>query len=156
MSAEIKYFKTTNSLGGEITSNELVSASIGAIFKDTTSAEAIAGKTEYACIYIKNTGDSIAKVVKQWFLSNTPSADTQDSIGIGTSGVDGEEQSIANSKTAPVGVAFSAAANEAACLNFPDLDIGKFHALWIKRVTQPNASSIAVDNSVFRTKVDTL
>lgn len=156
MPAAIKHYKAASNLGGAISANEVVTASLGELFTNTTSQEAIDGKTEYVCIYIKNTGDSLAEVVKQWILSNTPSTDTEDAIGLGSSGVNGVEQEIANKNAAPVGVAFSAAANEAACLNFPDLDIGKFHALWIKRVTQPNASSIAVDNSVFRTKVDTL
>lgn len=156
MPAAIKHYKAASNLGGAISANEVVTASLGELFTNTTSQEAIDGKTEYVCIYIKNTGDSLAEVVKQWILSNTPSADTVDAIGVGASGINAAEAAIANKNTAPSGVVFSAAADEANCLSYPDLAVGDFHALWIKRVTQPNASSIAVDNSVFRTKVDTL
>ncbi len=156
MPAIIKYLKTANNLGGPVTENELLSASFGALLDNTKSAEAAAGKTEYACIYIKNTGDSLAEVVKQWLLSNTPSEDTEDSIGVGASGVNGEEQVVADKNTAPVGVVFGLASTEAGCLNYPDLNPGDFHALWLRRVTSPNAAPIALDNSVFRTKVDTI
>lgn len=158
MAAVIQYYKSAKagSLGGAITVNEVTNALLGDIFGNTTSEEAVAGKTEYACIYIKNTGDSLAEVVKEWILSNTPSADTADAIGVGTSGVNGVEQEVANKNTAPVGVTFSAAANEAACLNFPNLAAAQFHALWIRRITQPNASAIAIDNTVLRNKVDTI
>lgn len=158
MAAAIQYYKSTKtgSLGGAITVNEVTSALLSELFGNTTSQEAIDGKTEYVCIYIKNTGNALAEAVKQWILSNTPSADTEDAIGLGSSGLNGVEQEIANKNSAPVGVTFSAAANEAACLNFPDLAATDFHAIWVRRITQPNASAIAIDNTVLRNKVDTI
>lgn len=153
---EIKYFKTTNGLGGAKTATEVTSGLLSDIFAQTPSVEADAGKTEYACIYVQNTnGVDTGTAVKQWLLSNTPSTDTEDTIGLGSSGAGGTEPTIANKNTAPTGVTFSLAANEAGCLNIPDLGPGAFHAIWIKRVTSPGASGIAVDNSVIRTKMDT-
>jgi len=155
LDGKIKYFKTLNGLGGAKLASELTSALLSELFAQTPSAEADAGKTEYACIYVQNThATAVATTVKQWLLSNTPSPSTVDSIGLGTSGVDGEEQAIANKNTAPAGVAFSLAANEASCLNLPDLAGTKFHALWFKRVTSAGAAGINVDNSVLRTKAD--
>lgn len=156
LAGEIKYFKTTNSLGGAKTATEVTSGLLSDIFAQTPSAEADTGKTEYACIYVENTnGVDTGTTVKQWLLSNTPSADTEDTIGFGTSGVDGVEQTIANKNTAPTGVIFSLAANEAGSISLPDLGPNKFHAVWIKRVTSPGAAGIAIDNSVIRTKMDT-
>ena len=43
-----------------------------------------------------------------WIASNTPSADTTIEIALGSSAVNGTEQTIANESTAPTGVTFSA------------------------------------------------
>lgn len=158
MAAAIQFYKSTKagSLGGAITATELANATLADLFPNTTSEEAASGKTHYACIYIKNTGVDVATTVKQWILANTPSADTDDAIGVGTAAVNGTEQEVASSSVAPTGVTFSAAANEAACLNLPDLAAGAHIALWIRRITSPGAASRAVDNTVLRNKVDTV
>ena len=125
------------------------------IFANTSSEEAASGKTEYAAFMFKtHNGSDTGTAVKVWLLSNTPSADTVDTIGIGTSGVDGVEQTISDKNTAPAGVSFETAIDEANCLNLPDLEWGNFHAIWVKRVTSGAASAIGVDNSVIRTKMD--
>ena len=43
-----------------------------------------------------------------WIASNTPSADTTIEIALGSSAINGTEQTIANENTAPTGVTFSA------------------------------------------------
>lgn len=153
---QIKYFKTTNGLGGNKLSTELTSALLNDVFSQTSSAEADAGKREYACFYVQNTnGTDTATAVKQWLVANTPSESTVDTIGLGSSGAGGDEPAIPNKNTAPTGVVFSLAANEVGCLNLPDLGPNQFHAIWIKRVTSAGAAGINIDNSIIRTKVDT-
>ena len=79
------------------------------LFDDKSSAEATAGRIEYRCFYVHNAHASLTYLApKIWIQTNTPSADTTVDIGLGTSAVNGTEQTVANETTAPVGVTFSA------------------------------------------------
>ena len=154
-STDMKLFKTTNNLGGTITSNELVSASLGALFATITGAEATSGVVKYACLYIRNKNATLTlSTVKQWLLYNTPSVNTEVKFGIGTSIKNGTEQTIANELTSPVGVSFSLATNEAGSIAFPNLDADDYQSLWIELTISPGATATALDNFVIRNKGD--
>lgn len=155
-SSDIKYYKTTNNLGGAKTANEVANATLAEIFANTSSAEALTGSVRFACIYVENTHASLTlSVVKQWLVSNTPSTDTHCQIGLGSSGVDGTEQTITDENDAPTGVTFSDAIDEDNAILLPDLAAGEHQAIWIRWETDANAAAINVDNAVIRIKGDT-
>ncbi|MBO9492218.1 hypothetical protein J7384_17790 [Endozoicomonas sp. G2_1] len=155
LATQLPYYKTTNGLGGAITSNKLTSAKLGDLFPHTTSDEARDGKTEYACIYIKNEHASeLAQLVRNFIVSNTPSAGTVISIGAGTSAVNGVEQAISDINTAPSGVSFSTANGLANAINRPNLPAGQHMAIWVRKVTSPGTAGVSVDNAVIETRVD--
>lgn len=153
---ELKFFKSTNDLGGAITATEIVTATLQNLFNNITGDESAAGITLYNCIYLSNENGSLElSAVKAWLLQNTPSADTDVAIGLGTSAVNGTEQTIANEETAPAGVTFSSAANEGAALAMPNIPAGQHKALWIRLTVSPGASAVALDNMIIRWKGDT-
>lgn len=140
------------SLGGVISSTD-ASASI---FDNVGSAEAAAGDTEYRCVYVKNNHGSLTLTApKVWIQANTPSGDTSVEISLGTSAVNGTEQTVVDENTSPTGTSFSSAANEGAGLSLGDLAPGATKAVWVKRIVTA-AAAAANDSFTLRVKGDTL
>lgn len=140
------------SLGGAASTTDAGST----IFDNVSSAEAAAGDTEYRCVYVRNNHGALTLTSpKVWIQANTPSGDTAIEISLGTSAVNGTEQTVADENTAPVGTLFSAAANEGAGLPLGDLAPGATKAVWIKRIINA-AAAAANDSFTLRVKGDTL
>lgn len=143
------------SLGGAISANA-VSSSTNALFDYVSGDESAAGDVEYRCIYVRNAHATLTLYgAKVWVPTNTPSADTDVAIGLGTSAIDGTEQTIADESAAPVGVAFSAAANEGAALAIGDLAPGQHKAIWIRRTVTAGAAAYNNDGCTWTVKGDT-
>lgn len=140
------------SLGGAQSSTDAPAG----VFDTVSSSEAAAGDTEYRCIYVVNSHGSLTlQNAKVWIQANTPGADTEVEIGLGTTAVGtGNEQTIADESTAPSGVTFSAAASEGAALSIGDIPAGSHKAIWFKRTV--NAAAAAANETFnIRTKGDT-
>jgi hypothetical protein len=106
----------------------------------------VAGLVEYRCIYLHNaSGADTMIAARAWVISNTPLAGTTLDIGVGTSAVNGTEQTIANEATAPVGVTFSAPAAAASGLALGDIPAGQHRALWLRRTVTAGSGSSASD-----------
>lgn len=134
------------SLGGAISTTEVDDVTtLHNLFDKVTSDETTSGAVEYRCVYIKNTNATLTwEAVKAWVDSNTPSADTTLAIGLGSSAINGTEQTVADEVTAPVGVTFSEPANKAAGLTIGDIPNGQHKAIWLRRTV--NAGSSAYNN----------
>jgi hypothetical protein len=144
-----------NSLGGAISTTQ-ASPNPNELFDIVSGNEAAAGTTEYRCIYIKNDHPSLVLfTVRVFIATNTPSPDTTVEIALGTSALNGTEQTIANEATAPSGTSFSTAANEGAALSIGDIPAGQHKALWIKRIVSPGAAAFDADGVTIRVKGDT-
>ncbi|MEJ1381334.1 MAG: hypothetical protein RPT95_10270 [Candidatus Sedimenticola sp. (ex Thyasira tokunagai)] len=143
------------SLGGVISSNA-VGAGLHNLFDIVGSDEAAAGDTEGRCVYIKNNHATLTlQNAKVFVNSESPSAETDEEIGLGSSAIDGTEQTVADEDTAPVGVAFSQANGEANALAIGDLAPGQTKAIWIKRTISAGASAYNNDGTQIRIKGDT-
>lgn len=126
------------SIGGAKSSVEAASNLLDAV----SSSEALAGDIEYRCYYVHNAHATLTlENAVAWLSANTPSADTTLDIGVGTSAVDGTEQTVANENTAPVGVTFSAAATEGAAVALGNITPSQHCSVWIRRTV--NASTAA-------------
>lgn len=126
-----------------------------AYFDDVTSAEAVAGDIEYRCIYVKNTHASLTLIgATVWIQTNTPSTSTDAAIGLGTSAINGTEQTVANENTAPTGVTFSSPTSFATGLSIGDLAAGAHKAVWVRRTVTAGAAS-ASDGFTLRVQGDT-
>ena len=121
-----------------------------------SSAESSAGDTEYRCIYVKNTHASLTlQSAKVWIQTQTPSSDTSVEIALGSSAVNGTEQTVANEGTAPTSVTFSTAAGEGNALSIGNIPNGQHKAIWIKRIVSAAASAANDDSYVLSYAGDT-
>lgn len=143
------------SLGGAISSTEMT-ANLHNLFDQVSSAESTAGDTEYRCFYVKNSHGSLTlQSSKVWIQSNTPSAGTAVRIALGTSAVNGTEQTIVDESTAPTGVTWSTAVDEANGLSIGDIPAGQHKAIWVERVVSAAAGAYNDDQATIRVKGDT-
>lgn len=133
------------SLGGA-KSSTVMSGSVDALFDATSAAEAVAGDVEYRCVYLhNNSGTDTMTNARVWISANTPLAGTALAIGVGTSAVNGTEQTIADESTAPTSVSFSEPASAAAGLALGTIPPGQHRAIWLRRTVNAGSGSSAND-----------
>ena len=146
------------SLGGARSSVELVDNTDNNLFDDVSGDEHTAGRTEYRCIYVKNSHGSLTlSGAKVWRSSHSPGSDTTVAIGVGTAAVNGTEQTVANETTAPSGVTFSTAATDRSSgLALGDLPAGQHKAVWIRRVVTAGSTPQAAASVGVQAGGDTL
>lgn len=143
------------SLGGAKSSTE-IGTSLHNLFDIVGSAESAAGGTKYRCFYVYNAHATLDLENAVIFIqSNTPSADTSVEIAVGSSAVNGTEQTVANESTAPTGVTFSAAANLGAALALGTIPAGEHRAVWVKRIVSADAAAYNDDQVTLRVQGDT-
>lgn len=146
---------TDASLGGAISTTQ-IGTGVHNLFDQVGSAESSAGDTEYRCFYVKNAHGTLAlQAAKIWITSNTPSTSTAVRIALGTSAVNGTEQTIGNESTAPSGVTWSTAVDEANALSIGDIPAGEHKAIWVERVITAGAGAYDDDQATIRVKGDT-
>jgi hypothetical protein len=140
------------SLGGAKSSNQASSA----IFDNVSAAEAAAGDIEYRCVYVHNNHATLTlESAVLWIQTNTPSSGTAVDVGLGTSALNGTEQTVGDENTAPSGVTFSAAANKGAGISLGNIPAGQHRAVWVRRTTTAGAA-VAADSFTLRTEGETL
>lgn len=133
------------SLGGAKSANA-ASSSVDQLFDQVSSVEAVAGDVEYRCIYLHNanaTSAMLSAVV--WISANTPLAGSTLAIGVGTSAVNGTEQTVADETAAPAGVTFSEPASQGASLALGDIPASQHRAIWLRRTITAGAGASAND-----------
>lgn len=113
------------------------------LFDDVTKAEALAGSTEFRCIYLKNdhSTDGIDGAAI-WIHIDAVGGDSI-ALGLDPAGVGATGTTIADETTPPVGVTFSTPTTEAGALLIPAMAAGESIAIWIRR-TVPAVTSTAV------------
>lgn len=141
------------SLGGAM-SSEAVSTSLNGLFDLVSSAEALAGDTEYRCIYVLNTGATTALGAKLWIQSNTPNSDNQIAIALGGEGLNGTAETPGDESTAPTGETFSEPSSEGAGLTLGDMDQDEYYPVWIRRTVDTAAAADASETFTLRVKYD--
>ena len=140
------------SLGGAKSSTEMSTD----LFDDVGSSEASAGDVEYRCIYVHNGHGSLTmEASKVWIQTNTPSVDTTVAIGLGTSAINGTEQTVPNESTAPSGVSFSSPSTEGTALSIGNVPFGQHKAVWVRRTVSASAAAYTNDTFTIRVKCDT-
>lgn len=144
------------SLGGVISSNAVVDATLNNLFDNVSGAESEAGDVEYRCVYVRNGNATLTmQNAVVWIQTNTPAAGSTIDIGLGTSAINGTEQTVANESTAPSGVTFSAAATEGAAISLGNIPTGQHCAFWIRRTITAGAAAYNNDSVTLRIKCET-
>jgi len=143
-------------LGGAISTTQITSAALHNLFDIVSGDEAAAGDIEYRCLYVKNAHATLTlQNAKVWVQTETPSGSSDEEIGLGTSAVNGVEQTVADESTAPSGVTFGQANGEGAALSIGNIPAGQHKAIWVKRTISASAPAVDSDASVLRVKGET-
>ena len=154
---EIKYFESTNNLGGAITAVEVVDATLHNLFDLVSSDGALLGETNYRCIYVKNVNTSLTLIeALLYIVANTPLTSTELAIGVGTSINGGVEQIIPDEDTAPPGVVFSDLIGSGNGLPLGNLITGGHQAIWLRRIVAVDASAAAGDGATISVQGNTV
>lgn len=139
------------SLGGA----KSVQPAPASLFDSVSGAEASVGDVEYRCIYVHNSSSTNAMVgATAWLNANTASTSTDMAIGLGTSSINGTEQSVANESAAPAGVTFSAAATKATGIALGNIGAGQHRAVWIRRTVIAGAAAVGSDSATIRVECE--
>ena len=143
---DLKFYESldTSSLGGGI-STFVVPTGLNLFYDDVDFDEALTGSTSYRCFYVKNENLSDTYTGAAIYIAvRTPSPSTSCELGLGTSGLNGTEQSITAEEIAPVGVNFFAT-SEGSPLAIGDLGPNEYYPVWIKRIVAPEAAGASND-----------
>jgi hypothetical protein len=139
------------SLGGAKSAN----AASASIFDKVLAGESSAGDVEHRIIYVHNShGTLTLDNAVLWLPVNTPSANTIVEAGLGTSAMNGTEQTIADENTPPVGVTFLVAATKGAGVALGNIPPGQHRAVHLRRTVTAGAAA-ANDNFTMRVEGDT-
>ncbi|MDD5006663.1 MAG: hypothetical protein PHS33_09220 [Candidatus Omnitrophica bacterium] len=134
------------SLGGDISTTELVDNTLHNLFAKVGAAEALAGSVKYRGIYIKNTHGTLAYEDAIAYISTqTTSTDTSAKISVADEGQDASMQAIVDEDTAPSGEVFSTADGTANGLALGNLAAGSYIGLWIERTVDASATAFGSD-----------
>jgi len=156
------------SLGGVISTTEVTDDTLNNLFDVVSGSEAETGETEYRAFYITNEHGTLTLYdAKVWIYSDTPSTDTDISVGIEGS-VGSPIQTVADEDTAPVTTSFKDASGDSGkwlttaetagdtyYTSIGNLAPGETIGVWVKRVVDASASAYANDNCVLKVQGDT-
>lgn len=134
------------SLGGVISTTEVVDDSANNLFDVADAAEALAGSVKYRAIFIKNTHGTLTLINPVVYIdSETTSAETDIKIALADESGSPIE-TIADEDTAPVGPTFYDADGVGNGLSLGNLAPGAVKGVWLKYTI--NASASAVNDSL--------
>ena len=151
LGTEIKYYRSTNDLGGAITASEITSNQVNNLWDDIDGLGSANGETNYRCLYVRNINTSLTlQSAVVYLLSNSSVTGVSIEVGLGTSPINGTEQSVPNENTAPAGVIFSTAEDFANALSIGDIPSDSFKAIWLKRVVVAGVNPFTNDSPTLR------
>ncbi len=138
------------SLGGAISSTELVDDNLHNLFAKVSASEADSGSTKYRGIYVKNeNGDGLTLNDAVAFIeSQTTSGDTSIEVGVAAEAIDAEMATIANEDTAPTtadGYTSTIGADNGKAIG--NVDDDSYRGIWIKRIVSASASAFGNDSA---------
>ncbi|MEH6434293.1 hypothetical protein [Massilia sp. DD77] len=127
----------------------------GALFDTIDGTESSVGDIEYRCVYVHNAHPTLTmQNAMAWIPTNTPNTGTDMAIGVGSSAINGTEQSVANEGTAPAGVTFAVAGTLGAGVALGNIPPGQHRAVWLRR-TVTAAAPASNDGCTLRATCDT-
>jgi predicted phosphodiesterase len=164
--SDIKMFLTggttnTNpnlSLGGNISTKEVVTDIGNNLFRRITESEAGSGVTIYRCVAIKNTdaGGATMKSVVFYMVSDTISVDDGALYSFAQAPKNVIETVIPNEFTAPVGsnINFKATLSRSGGLALGDMAPNDFVNIWLQVFVEPGAKQLSANKFSVRVEVN--
>lgn len=131
--------------GGAISSTQATSNSL---FDDVSASEALAGDTEYRCIYVKNSHSTDTLTAAKIFIQTNTSGN-RIAIALDDNGKNATAETETDESTTPTGESFTQPSDYSSGLNLGDLAAGDYYAIWIRRII-PAAASSGTDTFTLR------
>jgi hypothetical protein len=126
------------SLGGAKSSTAMPSS----LFDTVASSEATSGRTEFRCVYVHNANATLTlSNARIWFTTQTTGGRASHSIALGSSPVNGTEQTVGAETTSPTSVTFLSPANFAEGIPLGSIPAGEHRAVWVRRTVPPGAAT---------------
>lgn len=148
------------SLGDQISTTQIVDATVHNLFDKITGDENAASDVEYRCFFVHNNHATLTwENVKVWISSETAGGASA-AIGLDPAGVtvkglgSAQAATVATEQDAPAGVAFTAPTTKTAGLTIGDIPAGSVAAIWVRR-TAANSAALDTDGVVIRCEGDT-
>ena len=139
--------------GTNVTSTATIAHVATEVFDDVTKQEALDGRVEYRCVYLKNDAATSLLGAALWINADTIGGDSI-SVGLDPAGVGATATTIGAETTVPGGVVFSQPLSEAAALVVATMTAGQSFAFWIARtVPVGTVTSVANDYSWLRFRI---
>ena len=128
------------SLGGVKSSNVYPAA----LYDDVSAAESLAGDSEFRCFYVHNNHASLVLTnAVIWIGAQSLGPGHAIALGVGSSAINGIEQTVANETAAPTGVVFSGPTTQGAALSLGSIPAGQHKAVWQRRIVTAGSSASA-------------
>lgn len=135
------------SLGGVKSNNQMRDDMIDSLFDPVSVNQRITGITDYYCIYIHNNSSTSQMTdTKIWFTV----VSSYITMGLGTSPINGVEQTISPDTSPPAGINFVQPISESNALNIGILLATQHKAVWFRRIVPPNVMPTAQILTRFR------
>jgi len=134
----------TASLGGTISSVEIVDNTVNNLFALAGAAESEAGSIKYRAFFIKNTHATLTYTTPKLYISsNTPSATTAVTVALADE-TGSPIETVGNEDTAPTGPTFVTAVDYANGISLGSLAPGEKKGIWVKWTI--DAATVATDD----------
>jgi hypothetical protein len=143
------------SLGDQVSTTQITTATIGNLFDDVSAAEATAGDVEYRCVFVHNnhatdTAINVQISVQSEVALGASVALALDNIGVTAVGsATAQALTIANESTAPSGGA-GIGAFGAGPLTIGNMGPGTVAAVWVRRTVGAATAALASDGATLR------
>lgn len=139
------------SLGDQVSTTSLATSGANVQFDDVSSAEALAGDTEYRCFFVCNNHatDSALNVTISVQVQATRSTWTvaADTTGVTAKGLGSAQAlTIANENTAPASVTGTFGSSAA----LGTIPAGSVAGFWVKRVVGASTAALTADTATLR------
>jgi hypothetical protein len=145
------------SLGDQVSTTAITTATLNNLFDNVSGAEAAAGDVEYRCFFVLNNHATLTlQGAKLGITSQTAGGGTidfgLDPTAISAKGAAGAQAvTIANESTAPAGVTFAGTE-----VTIGDLAPGQVKAVWLRRTVTAGAGALNPDGVIIYCTGDTL
>lgn len=147
------------SLGDQVSTTQITTATLNNLWDDTSGAESAAGDVEYRGIFVHNNHATLTytnatvEVNSQTALGGSIDLAT-DNIAVSAKGSASPQMAtIANESTSPGGGAGSFGAGP---LALGDIGPGQVKGVWVRRTVTAGASAVDPDGAILRVLGDTL
>lgn len=146
------------SLGDQVSTSAITTATMNNLWDDTSGAEAAAGDVEYRCIFVLNNHATLTlqnatvEVLSQTAGGGLVDIATDNIAVSAKAAAVAQAATVANESTAPTGVS----AFGAGPLALGSLGPGQVKGVWLRRTVTAGAGAVDPDGVVLRVTGDTL